>query len=927
MIFRSFADRRNTTRSTTSVPVHFAFLLICFTTTVLDLAVAYDLQDVLDCRFHTDAVPLWDNLLLAGKAAEGDAGGEAQAEAVGVDTRTADSTTTAASTTKLDPLFAILREIFQVWPFRTEEDIRSMQQRVTDFTHLYRSSSSDHWNSFQDGWCYHGYLYAVHLVCKFWKDVHSGSESIPGVEQLVLVHSGTCGRRVSSNDITQSLLYQMLYNYTDVYWGFLDFGEASRFPVGIREVLQQFPGRHRREQELGGAVVADGASPAVNSIPTTRENFYDPVRPSFVPVPDHDRFSEDTLLLSTSALDRAGTTSAATIITIGSHFGSNMEPTSMLQWLFRQQELHGAADSAPQGEATTLTQPTFHVYGTLYPYPEVVCTEFGFCRRNILLEEVISIFVANMYKPSWDLQEVTDVLEQSFVEDQAFADAVLLLCCQPLPVCSLLRTFVDTPMLVYQAFPLAGAAPEQYKPLMLAQFKEMQKNPSRSAFIAYSAFMHKQFEIQVGEPPYCIRPHAVYATAGIAPTELGPVSSLASENPLPGAPFYDPDRNAPRVFVGRLAGWAREGAQTLLVLTESVAKKEQLVENQSKKRMSFVFLGVPSLEDRGFEYIDGYPSVIGYSALRRFRAAVYFPWDLGMCFFNELYSIGVPLFAPSTQYATSIIWKMLQNTDYGWWQARKLHFAEVPGRFLAKRERLAEHSRIDSSLESAGEGKRGAAAVSATPRRTPALVITGDPCTGAGQDFADIRCHEEKVQYPEDGISWPENFFDNATIMEEKLEETYSYIAGDNNGDEKAHQDGSDFADQDAPATRFFLPNREETQIIAKRIAKKRREERRKRRDIPEQTLWWDEETPFEDIAFWWGQTDFQKWPHVTHFESVPDLVRKLGSSDFDRIAGEMHAWNAKTFQWSAKLFRHALQGLLGGDKETPEKVERNCYL
>ena len=34
---------------------------------------------------------------------------------------------------------------------------------------------------------------------------------------------------------------------------------------------------------------------------------------------------------------------------------------------------------------------------------------------------------------------------------------------------------------------------------------------------------------------------------------------------------------------------------------------------------------------------------------------VYFPWDMGMLLFSELYAIGVPLFLPDRAWITSII--------------------------------------------------------------------------------------------------------------------------------------------------------------------------------------------------------------------------------------------------------------------------------
>merc|ERR1719382_2158953 len=50
-----------------------------------------------------------------------------------------------------------------------------------------------------------------------------------------------------------------------------------------------------------------------------------------------------------------------------------------------------------------------------------------------------------------------------------------------------------------------------------------------------------------------------------------------------------------------------------------------------------------------------------------------------MLLFNELYSIGVPLLVPGRAWMASIIKRMLEYTDFGWWQAREETAAALPG--------------------------------------------------------------------------------------------------------------------------------------------------------------------------------------------------------------------------------------------------------
>lgn len=44
---------------------------------------------------------------------------------------------------------------------------------------------------------------------------------------------------------------------------------------------------------------------------------------------------------------------------------------------------------------------------------------------------------------------------------------------------------------------------------------------------------------------------------------------------------------------------------------------------------------------------------------------VYFPWDMGMLLFSELYSIGVPLFLPDRAWISSIIKRASVWTEQG----------------------------------------------------------------------------------------------------------------------------------------------------------------------------------------------------------------------------------------------------------------------
>ncbi|CAK0902554.1 unnamed protein product, partial [Prorocentrum cordatum] len=293
------------------------------------------------------------------------------------------------------------------------------------------------------------------------------------------------------------------------------------------------------------------------------------------------------------------------------------------------------------------------VYGTRYPWPELLCQLFGHCAANGHIDEAVGLLVRQMYRPVWEFAELLRELHEGMRSDGAFQEMELLVCAQPMAICAMMRGLTDKPMLVYQAFPLVGATPAALSHALLLNFREMARHPRSTAFVAYSEFLAQQFAFQVGHQPLCIRPHSLYATSY-------------------GNLLYFPDRESPRIFVSRMAGWARDGAHAMVYLLEYFAERELGAESG----LRFVFLGVvrePSA------LVAGVAQPFGYAELRRFRAAVYFPWDMGMLLFSELYSIGVPLLVPGRAWMASIIKRMLEYTDFGWWQARAETAAALPG--------------------------------------------------------------------------------------------------------------------------------------------------------------------------------------------------------------------------------------------------------
>eukprot|EP00439_Symbiodinium_sp_Y106_P047371 s275_g6.t1 len=414
-------------------------------------------------------------------------------------------------------------------------------------------------------------------------------------------------------------------------WGPLEFSQSSRWPLHLLDVrLVQDQWTACSENGLSVSSCPAVGLPKLRLLHGLAEGISVPTAPSKLVLQQLDLSARD-LTPPLHAVKKRFGTKAFHMVVIGSHMGSNMEPLSMVEACFAQAGVPLAST----------------VLGTTYPFPEIMCESFGHCEQNRHIDAAVRLLVQQMYRPTWEPQHLLNLLHAG-LKDPSFGEPDIFLCAQPMALCSFLRSLISQPMLLYQAFPLVGATPEAFRHLLLVQLREVQvSNPKRSSLIAYSEFLAQQVQRQTGQRPVCLRPHSLYAVGAGARTST-----------------YDPDTRNPRVLLGRMAGWARDGAGAMVHLMEAFA--QDMLRPGTSLRL--VFLG---LSREASETVAGIARPFSYHELRRFRAAVYFPWDMGMLLFSELYAIGVPTFLPDKAWVVSIIKRMLEYTDFGWWQARE----------------------------------------------------------------------------------------------------------------------------------------------------------------------------------------------------------------------------------------------------------------
>ena len=321
-------------------------------------------------------------------------------------------------------------------------------------------------------------------------------------------------------------------------WGPLEFSQSSRWPLqllDVRLVQDQWAGC----SESG---LPASACPALG-VPKLRLLHGLVPYKIDAPTPASERVLQqlkDFPQNEPSPLHAVKTSRHFQLTVVGSHMGSNMEPLSMVEECFARVGL--SLDST--------------VLGTTYPFPEIMCESFGHCASNRYIDDAVRLLVQQMYRPAWEPHQLLNLLSAGLKDPGMQPD--LFLCAQPMALCSFLRSLTMQPMLLYQAFPLVGATPNSFRHLLLVQLREVQvSNPRRSSLVAYSEFLAQQVQRQTGQRPQCLRPHSLYALRGRG----GSATST-----------YDPDTQNPRVLLGRMAGWARDGAGAMVRLMEAFAE-------------------------------------------------------------------------------------------------------------------------------------------------------------------------------------------------------------------------------------------------------------------------------------------------------------------------------------------------------------------
>lgn len=317
---------------------------------------------------------------------------------------------------------------------------------------------------------------------------------------------------------------------------------------------------------------------------------------------------------------------------LGHHLGSSMEPYTMLQ-----RALH-------VGIGLNL-QASF--CGQRHPKSGLVCEEFGFCDEDKGLKKWFQRYESRWlgeyeWMPHrWD--EALEKLATVIASSKFMSTSDLVVCGGPAWFCAMLRTVWSVPMLLYFAWPIASLVPKAFKSQIFSLIQSLGHTLSPPTVIVVANWvLAAQFAIQVHMEVPVQRPHGLYMNQ--------------TYMPIPTADGF------PRVMVTRFAQWALNSA---VAMHEMIWSFFEQVRRETGHRYPFELVFISELL-RGAD-----PKIpIKYSEFAKFHSCVFWPWDVMMLLFNELYTMAMPLLVPARRWMYHLMFHSLEHTDMNWWHLR-----------------------------------------------------------------------------------------------------------------------------------------------------------------------------------------------------------------------------------------------------------------
>eukprot|EP00927_Polykrikos_kofoidii_P041959 TRINITY_DN3583_c0_g1_i3.p1 TRINITY_DN3583_c0_g1~~TRINITY_DN3583_c0_g1_i3.p1 ORF type:complete len:682 (-),score=84.77 TRINITY_DN3583_c0_g1_i3:266-2311(-) len=419
----------------------------------------------------------------------------------------------------------------------------------------------------------------------------------------------------------------------------LDFTESSAWPTLWRHASLHLEEYERRGDVSWSAELADWGDderllprPVLSDVVMQLDawlQIVDSIKFPWAQVQEPD-FSGTAAALTLSR--RLNHKRRVNVLVWGHHVGSSMEPFTMLREALR-------IGLSVHVEATFC--------GQRHPSTEMMCKEFGYCEKHEGIEAWSKRYEHQVHGEYWWMPDHWDHVQQELADNVRFsglaARVEAVVCGGPAWLCVMLRSVWAVPMMLYFAWPIASLVPAKFKTRIFAQVRAIgEAGDPPIAFVAANWVLAAQFAVQTRLRVPVRRPHGLYTNQTYSPLSA--------------------DDGTPRVMFTRTGQWSRGSGVALQETAWSFL--EQARQNGRPYPFELVFL---SIKVRG---VDTTQMSLSYSDLSNFHACIFWPWDIMMLMFNELYTMTMPMLLPERRWMHHLMVHALRHTTMNWYHLR-----------------------------------------------------------------------------------------------------------------------------------------------------------------------------------------------------------------------------------------------------------------
>jgi len=488
------------------------------------------------------------------------------------------------------------------------------------------------------------------------------------------------------------------------------------------------------------------------------------------------------------------------------------------------------------------------------------CQILGICDQgSTALSQLFKDAEKDPYSFPWSemVRQISDI----YVADSRLLNANVLLCTEPLAGCLMLRHIAhlqgrQLPILGYLGVALLNSCPPEDVAQFWMEFAAVTSDRSGdgstpSVLAVNNMILSEQIYYQSGYRMPYVRAHGLYTGMSYTPLKV-------SEVLMWRAPLF--------------------------------------MYSTTRCAMLRFLQGMPSYPI-SFRFIDESESV-PYNEVAQFKAVGLIPWDHALMTFYEIYSAGVPMMLPSAEWMYRLLYQRGQLSV-----GERLYQSIMPGHIPP----YAEFAEMEAFKENPGPPDPSVGISSAKAARgvaedmltrglsAPDLDTTRQYLKAALELMQDMKYFLTVAENKTDEDSYTSMGFVRRSTPKHSVNSSGATLAQDVSGAVLGKANRSESKPWH-PYTPFQMSTRDSNDWTRMRKGG-----------------WWLRRgVRLDAMRYWYQFSDFARFPGLTYFENLPELLCLSESIDIGTISEKMRRYNERTLVRSATFWLHSLTKLLG---------------